>query len=258
VLKGHRARVDNGVDPARPRRARSGRKGFPNVRALRNLQRATVLLAFATLVAPAAIAGTIRGTIHVPERAGSGGAHMQAYAGSAGAMPGMHGPVHGRVTDAVVYVATVPADVESTLAAIAAPRPKLAQKDECFLPRVVPVAVGTAVDFPNLDPIYHNVFSLSPVKRFDLGKYPRGQSKAVVFNRIGLVNVFCDIHSEMAAFVLVLPHHAFVQPKADGTFELPDLPAGKYELHVWHPDLTEIVRTVDLPAQGDARVDLSF
>jgi plastocyanin len=229
------------------------------VRALRIAQRAVVLLALAMLSAHAAAAGTIRGTIHVPEAAVAAATPpMHAYAGSANAMPGMQGTVHGRVSDAVVYVSQVPAAAESALAADPAPRPKLAQKDQCFLPRVVVVAVGGSVDFPNLDPIYHNVFSLSPVKRFDLGKYPRGQSKSVLFNKPGLVNVFCDIHSEMAAYVMVLPHHGFAQPQADGTFELPSLPPGHYELHVWHPDLNEIVRAVELPAQGDARIDLSF
>ena len=216
-----------------------------------------ILLA-ALLAATPCAAGTIRGTVRVPGGAGAEAPHMQGYPGSAGAMPGMHSALRGRVSDAVVYVSQISATAESALAAIPAPRPRLAQKKEASVPRVVPVAVGTAVDFPNMDPIYHNVFSLSPVKRFDLGKYPRGQSKAVVFNRTGLVNVYCDIHSEMAAFVLVLPHHAFVQPRGDGSFELTGLPPGRYELHVWHPDLNEIVRTVDVGRQGESRVDLSF
>jgi plastocyanin len=216
-----------------------------------------IVLASLLAASPCA-AGSIRGTIHTPAGAGAEPPHMQAYPGSATAMPGMHAALRGRVTDAVVYVSQISAPAESALASAPAPRPRLAQKDQAFVPRVVPVAVGTAVDFPNMDPIYHNVFSLSPVKRFDLGKYPRGQSKAVVFNRTGLVNVYCDIHSDMAAFVLVLPHHAFVQPRADGTFELDGLPPGRYELHVWHPDLNEIVRTVDVGSHGEARVDLSF
>ena len=207
------------------------------------------------LAVPAA-SGTLHGTIRAPLAAAPAPA-MNAYPGHAGAMAGMQGVERGRVGDAVVYVEQIPAAAESALAMTPRSRPRLAQKDEAFLPRVVAVAVGGAVDFPNLDPIYHNVFSLSPVKRFDLGKYPRGRSKAVVFDRTGLVKVYCDIHSEMEAFVLVLRNHAFVQPRADGTFELPDLPAGRYELRVWHPDLPEIARTVDLP-EGGARVDLSF
>jgi len=215
------------------------------------------VLAGLCLAVPA-VGGTIRGSIHVPGVASTPSPAMNAYPGRAGAMTGMHGPALGRVTDAVVYVEKIPAAAESALARMPPARPRLAQKDEAFVPRVVPVAVGSAVDFPTLDPICHNVFSLSPTRRFDLGKYPRGQSKAVVFNRPGLVKVYCDIHSEMEAFVLVLPNRAFAQPRPDGAFELPELPPGRYELHVWHPDLPEIVRAVDLPEGGDARVELSF
>ena len=169
-------------------------------------------------------------------------------------------PARGQVTDAVVYVEQVPAGVDSALAlaASAAPRPQLAQKNQSFVPRVVPIAVGSAIEFPNLDPIYHNVFSLSKPRRFDLGKYPRGQSKTVVFTHTGQINVYCDIHSEMEAFILVLPHHAFTQPRPNGSFELPSLPPGHYKLHVWHPDFHEIERPVDVPADSDLAVDVSL
>lgn len=203
-----------------------------------------------------ALAGSITGTIHVravPPVA----ARPSAYPGRADAMPGMHASPRGLVSDAVVYLDHVPADVESALA-VPHPHPKLAQKDQAFAPRVLPIAVGTAVDFPNLDPIYHNVFSLSPIKRFDLGKYPRGQFKTVVFNRTGLVNVFCDIHSDMEAFVLVLPHHAFTQPAADGSFTLPDVAPGHYTVHVWHPDLPEQTLSVDVPASGAVTVEIAL
>jgi len=213
-------------------------------------------------VAAPAMAGTIRGVVRVLGMTSVNPQAMNAYPGHAGAMPGMHPVARGRVSDTVVYVEQVTASVDSALAAAQAaargPRPQLAQKDEAFVPRVVAVAVGTSVDFPNLDPIYHNVFSFSATKRFDLGKYPRGHSKAVVFNRVGLVNVYCDIHSEREAFVKVLPNHAFTQPAADGSFELPGLPPGRYRLHAWHPDLPEIARVVELPAQGDAKVELSY
>ena len=203
--------------------------------------------------APAAIHGVVR----VPSVEARGHV-MNAYPGRASALPGVHAVPRGRVSDAVIYVASIPAAAESALATVSPTRPRLAQKDESFVPRVVPVAAGTAVDFPNLDPIYHNVFSLSPTKRFDLGKYPKGRSKAVVFDRKGLVHVFCDIHAEMEAFVLVLPQRAFAQPEPDGSFALPELPPGRYELRAWHPDLPEIVRPVEVPASGDLRVDLSF
>jgi plastocyanin len=217
---------------------------------------APALIAILAGSAPAS-AGVIRGTLRAPAAAVPGPA-MNAYPGRADALPGSIAPARGRVTDAVVYLARIPAAAESALAATPRPRAQLAQAQEAFVPRVVAVPRGSMVDFPNRDPIYHNVFSLSPTKRFDLGKYRQGQSRAVVFDRTGQVKVYCDIHAEMEAFVLVVPNHAFVQPDAEGAFALPELPAGGYELRVWHPDLHEIVRNVQVPQHGDTRVDLSF
>jgi plastocyanin len=204
-----------------------------------------------------ATAGIVRGVLHVPATPVAAPAALTRYPGQASSMPGAHCAVRGSVDDAVVYVESVPAVADSSPAP-SAPRPRLAQKDQAFVPRVLPVAAGTTVDFPNLDPIYHNVFSPSPLKRFDLGKYPHGHSKSVTFDRAGLVHVYCDIHSEMEAFVLVLPHHGFTQPDAAGAFALPPLPGGRYVLRVWHPDLGEIRREVDVPDDGERTLDLSF
>lgn len=217
---------------------------------------ALISLVAATSAAPAT-AGVILGSIRTPAAAAPTPA-MNAYPGRAGSIAGSVAPARGRVTDAVVYLTRIPAAAESALAGSPRARAQLAQKQESFVPRVVAVARGRAVDFPNLDPIYHNVFSLSPTKRFDLGKYRQGHSKAVLFDRAGLVRIFCELHAEMEAFVLVVPNHAFAQPGPDGSFELPDLPPGGYELRVWHPDLPEIARTVQIPGRGDARVELSF
>ena len=217
-------------------------------------------LTFATAAAPAvtpAQAGVIHGTIRTPTPAAPAPT-MNAYPGRANAMAGGTMPVHGRAADAVVYIVRIPAEAESTLARTPGPRPQLAQKDEAFVPRVVVVERGGSVDFPNRDPIFHNVFSLSPTRRFDLGKYRQGHSKAVRFDRTGLVKVYCDIHAEMEAFVLVVANRAYALPGADGSYQLPDLPGGRYELRVWHPDLPEITRTVEIPDHGDVRLDLSF
>jgi len=179
---------------------------------------------------------------------------MNAYPGSAGAMSCGREPQHGLVIDAVIYVDHVPASAESALEA-ASETPRLAQKGQMFVPRVVVIAANSNVEFPNQDPIYHNVFSLSPTRRFDLGKYRRGSSRTVNFPKPGLVNVYCDIHSNMEAFILVLPHHGFTRPKASGEFRLPDLPAGTYVLHAWHPDLGEQTVTVEVPEVGLVAAD---
>jgi plastocyanin len=208
-------------------------------------------------VVPRAGAGVIHGTIRTPTPAAPAPT-MNAYPGRANAMAGGMMPVHGRAADAVVYLERIPAEAESTLARTPGPRPQLAQKDEAFVPRVVVVQRCGSVDFPNRDPIFHNVFSLSPTRRFDLGKYRQGHSRSVRFDRTGVVKVYCDIHAEMEAFVLVVANRAYALPGADGSYQLPDLPGGRYELRAWHPDLQEITRTVEVPDHGDVRLDLSF
>jgi plastocyanin len=206
-------------------------------------------------LAPVAGAAVLRGTLAVP--AAPPAAHaMNAYPGHADALASHRMSPRGAVNDAVLWLERIPAPAESALALTPQPRPKLAQKDQCFMPRVVSVAAGGAVDFPNQDPIYHNVFSVSTIRRFDLGKYPKGQSRSVTFPKAGVVNVYCDIHSDMAAFVIVTPNHAYVQPSADGAWSLPDLPPGRYTLHAWHPDFGEIDREVEL--SGDKTLALSF
>jgi hypothetical protein len=112
------------------------------------------------------------------------------------------------------------------------------------------------VDFPNSDLIYHNVFSLSRVKRFDLGRYAAGNSKSVRMDRTGVVRVFCDIHSHMNAFILVFNHPFFDVTDVDGRFELPALPAGSYTVVGWYEGEARVSRPVVVPPSGWAEVDL--
>ncbi len=218
--------------------------------------RSILLLLMLAVSASVAQAGAIRGTVRVPALATS--AHtFQPYAGKASSMPGHSQPARGRVTDVVVSIEALPAEVAAALPPIAGPFQQ-AQRDQSFVPRVVSVPVGTEVDFPNQDPIYHNVFSVSPPARFDLGKYPKGQSRRVRMVKPGLVKVFCDIHADMAAFILVLPNRAFARPAEDGSYRLPDLPPGRYTLSWWHPDFPGGSREVTVPASGDVSADVAF
>lgn len=131
------------------------------------------------------------------------------------------------------------------------------QRNEAFVPHVLAVTSGTVVDFPNSDTTYHNVFSLSRAKRFDLGRYPRGHSKAVQFDRPGIVRVFCDIHSHMSAFVLVFGHPYYATTGSDGQYRIDNIPPGTYTVSAWHDGSTRASRTVTIPAEGGA-VDLDF
>lgn len=115
----------------------------------------------------------------------------------------------------------------------------IAQKDEQFVPHVVAVTVGTAVDFPNQDPFFHNVFSLSRGATFDLGRYPPGSSRAQTFRRPGIVKVFCHIHSQMSAVVRVFDHGWFTIPDEKGAFVIGEVPAGDHTLVAWHERIGE-------------------
>lgn len=121
---------------------------------------------------------------------------------------------------------------------------EIRQLDETFIPRAVAVTVGSEVSFPNADPFYHNVFSLSRPRTFDLGRYPTGQTRTVRFDKPGLVKVFCQIHSHMSASIMVFDHPWFAVPGDDGRFAIPDVPAGGHELVAWHERLGETVMDV--------------
>ncbi len=226
--------------------------------AVRVLSRGGMIAACALILSPAAAtSGVIRGTVRLPAIASTPTPAPRAYPGQATSLPSPSLQVKGLVTDAVLYLDRVPTGADSTTEASGS-APKLGQQGQAFAPRVLAVRAGTTVDFPNRDPIYHNVFSLSPPKRFDLGKYPKGQSRSVTFNKPGLVNVFCDIHSDMAAFVLVLPHRYFTRPGAGGTYELPSVPAGRYVVRLWHPDFGEHSRHVELTGSRNAVLDFAL
>jgi plastocyanin len=130
------------------------------------------------------------------------------------------------------------------------------QRNEQFVPHVLAVMVGTVVEFPNSDKTYHNVFSLSKPKRFDLGRYAVGKSKSVRFDHPGVVRVFCDIHSHMNAFVLIFSHPFFDVTNADGSFRLDDVPPGNYVVVGWYEGEPRASRPVTVTAGSVAELDV--
>src|SRR2546422_1865934 len=111
---------------------------------------------------------------------------------------------------------------------------EIAITDKTYAPHVLVVPVGSTVRFPNLDPFNHNVFSVSEPNQFDLGLYGRGEAKTRTFTAPGLVRVFCNVHPRMVAYVVVMATRWYAQPAGDGAFGIPDVPPGRYKLHVRH------------------------
>jgi len=202
--------------------------------------------------------GVIRGILHLPSDPPGQAANRTARGRKARLVKPPEPLTSRALLDAVIYVEQVPPGADSALAAADTIPATLAQRNRAFVPRVLSIAAGDTVDLPNLDAVYHDVFSLSPIKNFELGRYPGGQSKRVVFERPGLVNVYCGIHSDMAAFVLVLPHHVFARVDESGAFVLPTLPPGHYTVCVWHPDLRGLRRDVTLEGETDVVLELSL
>ncbi len=134
----------------------------------------------------------------------------------------------------------------------------LDQREERFVPHVLAVTTGTIVDFPNSDRIYHNVFSLSKARSFDLGRYAAGHSKPVKFDRPGVVRVFCDIHSHMNAFILVFSHPFFSLTDTDGRYRIDNVPPGTYNLIAWNEGVSSEPKAVTVPDGGEAELDFAL
>jgi plastocyanin len=133
---------------------------------------------------------------------------------------------------------------------------RVAQEGAVFSPHVLPIMVGTSVEWPNNDKIYHNVFSMSDAKQFDLGLYKNNPpDKRVTFDKPGRVDVFCSIHTSMNCIVLVLENPYFASTDQNGNFKIPNVPPGKYKLKAWHERLPADEREITVPTNGEVRVD---
>lgn len=129
------------------------------------------------------------------------------------------------------------------------------QKNATFRPHVIPVLVGTVVEWPNNDDIYHNVFSISDPKPFDLGFYKHSEVKRVTFDKPGRVDVFCSIHKKMSCIVLVLTNPFFAATDKDGKYEIRNVPAGTYHLRAWDERLPSQIKDVTVTDTGSTVVD---
>lgn len=208
-----------------------------------------VALAVLLPLLPAPIAaqnGTIEGRVQLPAAAPRRTASR--YPGAA--------PT-ARTAQEIPAVAYIRGTVAGT-SATRPPNPTLAQQDTAFTPNLLIVPVGTTVQFPNRDSFFHNVFSYSSNARFDLGRYPRGESKEVTFAEAGVVKVYCEVHESMRAAVVVVQNPFSAVVGRDGTFRMANVPAGRHTIVVWHHDGGVREVQVDVRAGAVTPVQLRF
>ena len=205
----------------------------------------TALSTIGTLTAPSpAITGRIEGVVRFVAPIGAP-IVSGAYPSRRVSRPS---PKASEIGNVVVFVKDAPRS-----ATLAPMRAQMRQEDEAFVPRLIAITRGSSVEFPNADPFFHNVFSLSRGATFDLGRFPRGESRSRTFTKPGLVKVYCHLHSQMSASIMVFDHGHFATPEADGHFTLPDVPAGEYRLSAWHERIGESAKQIVVEAGRTVR-----
>ncbi len=206
-----------------------------------------LVLAFVAVSAPAeAQVGSIAGTVTLEPPPPPRRTANRYPGGAPRAETGQHVP-------AVVYVVGA-----TGRSAAAASSLEMVQQDTAFAPAAIFVPLGGSVDFPNADPFFHNVFSYSSSRRFDLGRYPQGQAKSVTFEEPGVVSVFCEVHEKMRGVIVVTenPHNAVVAE--DGSFRIEGVPAGEHEIVFWSADHDPVQQTVVVTAAQTSQVDVEL
>jgi plastocyanin len=189
--------------------------------------RSALMLAVLAVAAPA-VAGTVKGRVELVEKGGRKATDL---------------------SDAVVYIdgaKTKPKPVKATVV----------MKGKAFTPHLVVVPVGGSVEFPNEDPIFHNAFSVSAENRFDLDLYKRPKTGVWTFQHAGIARVYCNIHPQMSAIVVVRDNPYYAKANTDGSFVIEGVPAGKYTLTAWHERGNESSVEVNVPAEGEASAQL--
>ena len=204
-------------------------------------------LLLALLWTPQASTPTVSGKVSAPEGAAQKRLRAKLYGNEA--VAGRKDP---DPTLAVVWLEGVaaPPKVDPRTAAIR-------QEGLEFRPRAVAVTVGSKVDFPNEDDLFHNVFSFGKGYRIELGSYPKGESKSVTFEKKGLIDVRCDVHKHMRAYVHVFDHPYFAVAAPDGSYSIPNVPPGKYTLVAWKEFFDPVRQDVEVKADG-AKVDVTL
>lgn len=207
--------------------------------------------------------GRIEGTVVISASLTARRPQFRPYADpGAGSLPPAppKNPIAAEVKNVVVFLETDSARRLVVSQPEGRGRASMAQRDERFVPHVLPVLQGATVDFPNEDDVYHNVFSLSSAagRGFDLGRYPKGTSRSVTFSKPGIVQVFCHIHSDMSATVYVLSNPFFASPSEDHRYVIDDVPEGDYTIVGWHERIVPISKRVHVTAGQTTTLDFNI
>lgn len=158
---------------------------------------------------------------------------------------------YDQIKDFIVYIEGAMTNVTFATPA----KDVITQKDAMFHPHVMPIVVGTEVRWPNKDDIFHNVFSISDAKNFDLGLYKDPEVGKVTFDKAGRVDVFCSIHSQMNCVILVLQNPFFAATDSKGAYRITNIPAGTYKVKAWHERLPGQVKEITIPEEGEVHED---
>ncbi len=169
---------------------------------------------------------------------------LAAADASSNAVTGLHGTTRWGTRPEPHAVVWLEAPAPAPTSAAEAGGVVLDQRNLDFSPNILVVQVGTTVDFPNHDRVFHNVFSFHDGKKFDLGLYPVGTVRKVRFDHAGLSRIFCNIHPNMTAYVMAVPTPYFTLSDADGRFDIPSVPPGSYTYHSWRPGKPEVTGTI--------------
>jgi plastocyanin len=197
--------------------------------------------------------GTIRGTVTLPAGGSTGRRPSVSRAGRVSAADRQQDAVDRQTS--VVYLDNMPRGMAGETVER---RARLDQRGERFVPHIVAIGVGGTVDFPNSDPTFHNVFSLSDTRSFDLGRYATGKSKTVKFEKPGVVRVFCDIHAHMSAFIFVFAHPYFDVTDGEGRFRIDGVPPGTHQIVLWNETIDPETRQVTVPDGGEVEVNFTI
>ena len=213
--------------------------------------KAVLVLLLAIALAPKAGAGALFGTVkaqpkpELVDAGGSGGKYDSRQ------FKFVEKIQYDQIKDFIVYIDGAMTNVAFT----PSPKDVITQKDAMFHPHVMPIVVGTEVRWPNKDDIFHNVFSISDAKNFDLGLYKDPEIGKVTFDKAGRVDVFCSIHSQMNCVILVLQNPFFAATDSKGAYRIANIPAGTYKVKAWHERLPGQVKEITIPEDGEVRAD---